>query len=145
MDYSVDIEKTFDKVYIYSIDPSGSAQQQIILTGHTRGTLTSLYKNGKMKIEFITDATLNCFNRPSISGFKIDTSADVGKHSQAFDYDRGDRIIQIRDTVENTKVFVRKTEYDALGRVSTVLIRKETYIPVGITLPDTNRSSLTTI
>jgi RHS repeat-associated protein len=41
----------------------------------------------------------------------------AGKHSQSFDYDQWDRIIQTRDTVENNKVFVRKTEYDALGRV----------------------------
>ena len=45
-----------------------------------------------------------------------------GKHAQGFVYDQYDRIIQSNDTVDGSKVFVRKTEYDLLGNVS-----KETY------------------
>jgi RHS repeat-associated protein len=50
--------------------------------------------------------------------YRLKWTSIAGKHAQGFDYDQRDRIIQIRDTVENSKVFVRKTEYDALGRVS---------------------------
>ncbi|MDL2256804.1 hypothetical protein LJC06_01205, partial [Bacteroidales bacterium OttesenSCG-928-I14] len=44
------------------------------------------------------------------------------KHSMGFSYDNYDRISIVRDTVDNNKVFVRNTGYDALGRIS-----KETY------------------
>ncbi|MDL2257411.1 hypothetical protein LJC06_04320, partial [Bacteroidales bacterium OttesenSCG-928-I14] len=44
------------------------------------------------------------------------------KHSMGFTYDNYDRITTVRDTVDNNKIFVRNTGYDALGRVS-----KETY------------------
>ena len=46
----------------------------------------------------------------------------AGKHSQGITYDQYDRIIQVNDTVDGTRVFVRQTGYDGLGRVS-----KETY------------------
>ncbi|MDL2222957.1 FG-GAP-like repeat-containing protein [Bacteroidales bacterium OttesenSCG-928-M11] len=46
----------------------------------------------------------------------------TGKHSQSYTYDYFDRIVQTCDTIENNKVFVRKTEYDQLGR-----IHRETY------------------
>ncbi|MCL2651924.1 MAG: hypothetical protein FWD60_13015, partial [Candidatus Azobacteroides sp.] len=46
----------------------------------------------------------------------------AGKHAQGFVYDQYDRIVQTNDTVEGSKVFVSKTDYDQLGRVF-----KETY------------------
>ena len=46
----------------------------------------------------------------------------AGKHSQGLSYDQYDRIIQTNDTVEGTKIFISKTEYDPLGNVY-----KETY------------------
>ncbi|MDR0506376.1 MAG: FG-GAP-like repeat-containing protein, partial [Dysgonamonadaceae bacterium] len=45
-----------------------------------------------------------------------------GKHAQGFVYDSYDRIVQTSDTVDGSKIFVRKMEYDVLGRV-----RKEIY------------------
>ena len=41
----------------------------------------------------------------------------AGKHAQSFVYDQWDRIIQSNDTIEGSKVFVNKTEYDLLGRI----------------------------
>ncbi|GHV59473.1 hypothetical protein FACS1894182_13620 [Bacteroidia bacterium] len=41
----------------------------------------------------------------------------AGKHAQGFTYDGYDRIIQVNDTVDGSKVFVRRTEYDVLGNV----------------------------
>ena len=49
----------------------------------------------------------------------------AGKHAQGFVYDQWDRIIQVNDTVDGSKVFVNKTEYDLFGRV-----KKESY-PTG--------------
>ena len=46
----------------------------------------------------------------------------AGKHSQGFDYDQYDRIIQTNDTVDESKVLINKTEYDLFGRV-----KRETY------------------
>ena len=54
----------------------------------------------------------------------------AGKHAQGFTYDSYDRIIQTNDTVDGSKVFVSKTEYDLLGNVY-----RETY-PSGYYITD---------
>ena len=56
------------------------------------------------------------------SKYRLKWVSIAGKHSQGFVYDSYDRIIQSNDTVDGSKVFVRKIEYDQYGRVS-----KETY------------------
>jgi YD repeat-containing protein len=53
--------------------------------------------------------------------YRLQWVSIAGKHSQGFDYDQWDRIIQTRDTVENSKVFVRKTEYDVFGRITKAI------------------------
>jgi len=40
-----------------------------------------------------------------------------GKHSRGFTYDPYDRIIQTNDTVDDSRVYIQKTDYDLLGNV----------------------------
>ena len=42
----------------------------------------------------------------------------AGQHAQGIVYDQYDRIIQRNDTVDGSKIFIRKTEYDPLGRIN---------------------------
>jgi len=74
------------------------------------GLLNCQLRNGE-KTNYGYD-NLHRLNRVSIAG----------KHAQGFTYDQYDRIIQSNDTVDGSKVFISKTEYDLFGRVS-----KETY------------------
>jgi hypothetical protein len=74
LDYSVKIENSFDKIRVYSIDNSGTATLQETLTGSKSGTISSLFKNGKMKIEFTTDGSVNCSTNSALTGFQINIS-----------------------------------------------------------------------
>jgi hypothetical protein len=74
LDYSVNIENGFDKIKVYSIDNSGTAILQETLTGSKSGTILSSFKNGKMKIEFTTDGSVNCSTNSSLTGFQINIS-----------------------------------------------------------------------
>ena len=40
-----------------------------------------------------------------------------GKHSQGYTYDKYDRIIQTNDTVDGSRVYIQKTDFDLLGNV----------------------------
>ena len=56
------------------------------------------------------------------NNYRLNWISIKSKHSQGITYDKYDRIIQSNDTVDGSKVFIRKTDYDVLGRIS-----KETY------------------
>jgi hypothetical protein len=78
LDYNVMIEPVYDKVYIYSIDYSGTEVLQATLTGSQTGSIQSLYTNGRMKVVFTTDISVNCGNAYLYSGFTIDISKIIG-------------------------------------------------------------------
>jgi hypothetical protein len=71
LDYQVRIEHSYDKVFVYSINDSGTAILQATLTGSQNGSIQSLYPNGKMKVVFTSDASVNCSNNPTYSGFTV--------------------------------------------------------------------------
>jgi hypothetical protein len=71
LDYQVRIEHSYDKILIYSIDNSGTAVLQTTLTGSQTGKIYSLYPNGKMRVVFTSDYSVNCSTNPSYSGFTI--------------------------------------------------------------------------
>jgi hypothetical protein len=89
LDYSVRVEHSYDKIRVYSINNSGAAVLQATLTGSTSGTLYSLYPTGKMRIEFITDYSVNCSSNSAYSGFQI----TIGNIDINYEYDAaGNRI-----------------------------------------------------
>ena len=106
------------------------------------GVITSKYdgwgqlKQEKQKIHIAADSILTTYNylpsgllsSKSRNGettnygydnlYRLKWISIAGKHSQGFVYDQYDYIVQSNDTVDGSKVFVRKTEYDQYGRVS---------------------------
>jgi hypothetical protein len=78
LDYQVRIEHSWDKILVYSVDNSGAAVLQTTLTGSTSGRIYSLYPNGKMRVVFTSDYSVNCSTNPSYSGFTINVSKVTG-------------------------------------------------------------------
>jgi hypothetical protein len=72
LNYLVNIENYYDKVRIYSIDIFGNATLQETLTGSKEGIIYSLFDNGKMKIEFITDNSVCGLDNPSCDFYSAD-------------------------------------------------------------------------
>jgi YD repeat-containing protein len=68
LSYGVNTESGFDKVLVYSIDDSGEAVLQATLTGAKRGRFVSLFGNGKMRVVFTTDYSVNCSTNSAYSG-----------------------------------------------------------------------------
>ena len=52
----------------------------------------------------------------------------AGKHSQGFAYDNYDRIIQVIDTVDGSKVYIHRTEFDILGNVYREIYPGDYYV-----------------
>lgn len=84
LDYQVRVEHSYDKVNIYSINDSGTAVLQATLTGSQTGSIQSLYPNGKMKVVFTSDVSVNCSTNSTYSGITIKISKITGL---AFNYD----------------------------------------------------------
>jgi hypothetical protein len=78
LDYHVRVEHSFDKVLVYSINDSGMPVLQATLTGSQTGSLQSLYSNGKMRVVFTSDGSVNCTTNPTYSGFTINLSKITG-------------------------------------------------------------------
>jgi antitoxin component YwqK of YwqJK toxin-antitoxin module len=90
----VRVEHSFDKVLVYSIDNSGTAVLQATLTGSQSGTIESLYPNGKMRIVFRSDNSVNCSTNSTYSGFTIIVSRVAGiGYSYDASGNRTDRVI----------------------------------------------------
>ncbi len=71
LSYYVDIEETYDNIYVYSINSSGTAVLQKTLTGYSTGMLSSLYTTGKMRVVFQTDGSISGPQVGNESGFTI--------------------------------------------------------------------------
>ena len=84
LDYTVRTEPNYDKVLIYSINDSGTAILQATLSGSQNGQIGSLYPNGKMRVVFTSDGSVNCSTNSAYSGFSISISYVEGI---AFAYD----------------------------------------------------------
>ena len=78
LDYQVRIEQTWDVILIYSINDSGAAFLQEMLTGSQSGQLRSMFPNGKMRVVFQSDNSVNCKSNPSYNGFNIGISQVTG-------------------------------------------------------------------
>ena len=111
------------------------------LTDPSAGVITSKYDGWgqlmqeKQKINITADSILTTYNYLSSGLLKskirnVETTnygydnlyrlkwiSIAGKHAQGFVYDQYDRMTQSNDTIDGSKVFIRKTEYDQLGRV----------------------------
>jgi len=73
---------------------------------HPSGLIQSRLRNGETTSYGYDNR--NRLNRISIKG----------RHGQSFTYDQYDRLIQTTDTINGSKFFVSKTDYDLFGRVS---------------------------
>jgi len=78
---------------------------------------------------YLTSGLLNYQQRNGVTTnysydnlYRLQQASIAGKHSQSYQYDQWDRVIQTTDVVDNAKTFISKTDYDVFGRVS-----KETY------------------
>jgi antitoxin component YwqK of YwqJK toxin-antitoxin module len=96
LNYSVRVERSYDKVSVYSINDSGAAVLQATLTGSQSGTIESLYPNGKMRIVFTSDYSVNCNTNSTYGGFTIIIS-QLAPRGISYSYDgsgnRTDRVI----------------------------------------------------
>ena len=95
LSYQVSVETGYDKVFIYSIDNSGNASLQVMLTGTQTGEVNSLHSNGKMRVVFTTDHSVNCSTNPTYRGFEITVSRVANATGISYVYDTsGNRTIR---------------------------------------------------
>jgi antitoxin component YwqK of YwqJK toxin-antitoxin module len=93
LSYSVKVEHSYDKVLIYSIDDAGTAVLQATLTGSQMGTLESHYPNGKMRVVFTSDGSVNCSTNSTYTGFTINITQAMEVTEIGYYYDTsGNRI-----------------------------------------------------
>jgi len=78
LDYTVKTESGNDKILIYSINDAGTAVLQSTLSGTQNGQIVSLYGNGKMRVVFTSNASVNCSSNASYTGFSITASKVSG-------------------------------------------------------------------
>ena len=78
INYDIDIEYEYDFIWIYFIDENGDEDGEIELTGKQRGSLTTMFPNGKARIVFWTNSSINfsggSFN-PSTISYSVDESS----------------------------------------------------------------------
>jgi hypothetical protein len=76
--YTVRVEHSYDKILVYSIDDYGTLVLQATLTGSQTGAIYSLYPNGKMRVVFTSDYSVNCSTNPNYTGFDMSIHDNSG-------------------------------------------------------------------
>lgn len=102
VNYTIGTENNYDFVRIYAIDDSGNQVELLKLSGTKSGSISTMIPNGKARITFRTDGSVNYASNPSVySGLNISFAVDNGT--------------PVNSPVVNSASFVNAFVYNNMG------------------------------